>query len=42
MKQNGRNFDTIEVIESEKQAVLNILTKYDFQDAFADRSGRAV
>jgi hypothetical protein len=27
---------TTEVIESESQAVLNILTEHDFQDAFKD------
>jgi hypothetical protein len=31
MKQIGRHFDTIEVIEAESQAVLNTLTKHDFQ-----------
>jgi hypothetical protein len=30
----GRQFDTIEVIEAESQAVLNTLTEHDFQDAF--------
>jgi hypothetical protein len=30
----GRHFDTIEVIESELQAVLNTLTEHDFEDAF--------
>jgi hypothetical protein len=29
-----KNFDTIEVIEAESQAVLNTLTEHDFQDAF--------
>jgi hypothetical protein len=31
---NGYHFDTIEVIEAESQAVLNIFTERDFQDAF--------
>jgi hypothetical protein len=30
----GRHFDTIEVMEAESQAVLNSLTKHDFQDVF--------
>jgi hypothetical protein len=30
----SHNFDTIEVIEAELQAVLNIITEYDFQDAY--------
>jgi hypothetical protein len=30
----GCHFDTIEVIEAESQAVLNILIEHDFQDAF--------
>jgi hypothetical protein len=30
----GRHFDTIEVMEAESQAVLNILMEHDFQDAF--------
>jgi hypothetical protein len=30
----GRHFDTVEVIETESQAVLNTLTEHDFQDAF--------
>jgi hypothetical protein len=30
----GRNFDTIEVIEAESQTVLNTLTGHDFQEAF--------
>jgi hypothetical protein len=34
MKLKGRRFDTTEVIEAESQAVLNTLTKQDFQDAF--------
>jgi hypothetical protein len=34
IKLKGRNFDTIEVIEAESQAVLNIFTKHDFRDAF--------
>jgi hypothetical protein len=29
-----RHFDRIKVIEAESQAVLNILTEHDFQDAF--------
>jgi hypothetical protein len=34
IKLKGRQFDTIEVIEAESQAVLSTLTEYDFQDAF--------
>jgi hypothetical protein len=35
----GSNFDTIEVIEAESQAMLNALTEHVFQDAFkTDRS----
>jgi hypothetical protein len=34
MKLKGCHFDTIEVIEAEFQAVLNILTEHNFQDAF--------
>jgi hypothetical protein len=34
IKLKGRHFDTIKVIEAESQAVLNTLTKHDFQDAF--------
>jgi hypothetical protein len=34
MRLTGRHFDTIEVIEAESQAVLNILTEQNFQDAF--------
>jgi predicted helicase len=30
----GSHFDTTEVTEAESQAVLNTLTKHDFQDAF--------
>jgi hypothetical protein len=30
----GRHFDTIEVMEAESQALLNVLTGHDFQDAF--------
>jgi hypothetical protein len=30
----SRHFDTIEVIEAESQALLNILKKHYFQDAF--------
>jgi hypothetical protein len=33
IKLKGHHFDTIEVIESESQAVLNTLTERDFQDA---------
>jgi hypothetical protein len=29
----GRHFDTIEVIEAESEAMLNILTEHHFQDA---------
>jgi hypothetical protein len=34
IKLKGHHFDTIEVIESELQAVLNILTGHDFWGAF--------
>jgi hypothetical protein len=34
IKLKGRHFDTVEVMESESQAVLNTLTEHDFQDAF--------
>jgi hypothetical protein len=34
MKFKGRHFGTIEVIETESQAVLNTFTEQDFQDAF--------
>jgi hypothetical protein len=34
IKLKSRHFDTIEVIEAESQAVLNILTEHDLQDAF--------
>jgi hypothetical protein len=34
IKLKGRHFDTTEVMEAESQAVLNILTEHDFQDAF--------
>jgi hypothetical protein len=30
----GRQFDTIEAIEAESQAMLNTLTEHHFQDAF--------
>jgi hypothetical protein len=33
IKLNGRHFNKIEVIEAESQAVLNIFTEHDFQDA---------
>jgi hypothetical protein len=33
IKLKGRHFNTIEVIQTESQAVLN-LTEHDFQDAF--------
>jgi hypothetical protein len=36
IKLKGRHFDTIEVIEAESRAVLNILTEHDFQDAFKE------
>jgi hypothetical protein len=40
-KLKGRHFDTIEVIETESQAVMNTITEHDFQDAFQNlrRSG---
>jgi hypothetical protein len=34
IKLSGPHFDTIEVIETELQAVLNTLTEHDFQGAF--------
>jgi hypothetical protein len=34
IKLKGCHFDTIEVIEAESLAVLNIRTEHDFQDAF--------
>jgi hypothetical protein len=34
IKQKGRHFDTIQVIDVQSQAELNTLTEYDFQDAF--------
>jgi hypothetical protein len=34
VKLKGCRFDTGEVIEAESQAVLNILTEHDLQDAF--------
>jgi hypothetical protein len=34
LKLKVRQFDPTEVIEEESQAVLNTLTKHDFQDAF--------
>jgi hypothetical protein len=37
IKLKGCHFDTIEVIEAESQAVLNILTEHNFQDAFTKR-----
>jgi hypothetical protein len=39
MKLKGCHFDTIEVIETESQAVLNALTEHDFQDAL--KNGRS-
>jgi hypothetical protein len=33
-KLKRRHFDTTEVMKAESQAVLNILTEHDFQDAF--------
>jgi hypothetical protein len=43
IKLKGRHFDTIQVIEAESQAVLNILAEHGFQDAFkmADSPGTA-
>jgi hypothetical protein len=35
----GRHFDTIEVIKTISQTVLNIVTEHDFQDAF--KNGRS-
>jgi hypothetical protein len=34
LRLKGRHFDTVEVTETEPQAVLNSLTEHDFQDAF--------
>jgi hypothetical protein len=34
IKLKDHHFDTIEVTEAKSQAVLNILTEHDFQDAF--------
>jgi hypothetical protein len=34
IKLKGRQFDTIDVIEADSQAVLNTLTEHNFQDAF--------
>jgi hypothetical protein len=34
MKLKGRHFDTIQMMETESQAVLNTLAEHDFQDAF--------
>jgi hypothetical protein len=34
IKLQGRHFDTIDVIGTESQAVLNTHTEHDFQDAF--------
>jgi hypothetical protein len=34
IKLKGHHFDTTEVTEAESQAVLNTLTKNDFEDAF--------
>jgi hypothetical protein len=39
MKQEGRHFNTTEVIEAESQVVLNTLTEDDFRDAF--QNGRS-
>jgi hypothetical protein len=36
IKLKGRNFDTIEVIKAESEAVLNTLTDHDFQDTFTN------
>jgi hypothetical protein len=33
----GHHFDTVEAMEAESRAVLNTLTKHDFQDAFKTR-----
>jgi hypothetical protein len=40
IKLKGRNFDKIEVIEAELQAVLNTVTEHDFQDAFKNKQKR--
>jgi hypothetical protein len=34
IKLSGRHFDTNDAIESDSQAVLNIITEHDFQNAF--------
>jgi hypothetical protein len=33
IKLEGRHFDTVEVIETESQAILSILPEHEFQDA---------
>jgi hypothetical protein len=39
IKLKGRHFDTIEVIETEPQSVLNIFREHELQDTF--KSGRS-
>jgi hypothetical protein len=34
IKLKGRHFETTEVIKAESQAVVNILSEHNFQDAF--------
>jgi hypothetical protein len=34
IKLKGCNFDTVEVIEAESQAVLNNIIQHDFQDTY--------
>jgi hypothetical protein len=36
LKLKGRHFHTIEVTDAESQAMLNIFTKHDLQDAFGN------
>jgi hypothetical protein len=38
IKLKGCHFDTTEILGAELQAMLNFLTKHDFQDAFKKRA----
>jgi hypothetical protein len=40
IKLKGRHFDTVEMIETESQAVLSTLTEHGFQDAFQSAYAR--
>jgi hypothetical protein len=42
IKLKGRHFDTIEVIEAELQAALNILTERNFHDTFKKMPERCI